>query len=136
MTTASTSFPPLIAATGRSGREAKPDALELLGHPRADGLQGGRRADHHLELDDAAVLVERELVDPLDLLAVHLGGELEDRDAVVRVLELVDVVEAATEQHALRRLQDLQDLIASLVRLEQDRAPEDGVLVEEVRDVS
>src|SRR5215467_7960245 len=116
----------------RSAGEGEADAWELFGHLRADEPECGGRADHDLELGDEAFLVERELVDSFDLLAVDLGGELEDRDAVVRVLELVDVAEAAAEpEHALGRAKDLQDLIATLVRLEQHGAAERGVRVEQ-----
>src|SRR5206468_2780812 len=92
------------AARRSSGREAEPYSVELLGHPRPDDLQGGSRTDQHLELGDEIVLVERELVDPLDLFPVDLGRELEHRDAVVGVLELHDVAESpAAGEHSLGR---------------------------------
>src|SRR5215213_1007831 len=66
----------------RSAREAESDPRKLLGHLGADELERRGRTDHHLELGDQAVLVERELVDPLDLPAVDLGRELQDCDPV------------------------------------------------------
>src|SRR3954467_13718483 len=87
-------------------RRGEAQLLDLGNHPGADGLEGRGRPQHHLQLRDQAVRVEGELVDPLDLLAVHLGGELEDGDAVTRVLELVDVAEFASGgEHVLRRAQ-------------------------------
>ena len=68
----------------------------------------------------------------LDLLAVDLGCELQERDGVVAVLELMQVAELATDtEHPLGRFQDLQDLAPSLVRLEQHRTAKGGVLVEQ-----
>src|SRR3954464_538510 len=48
-------FARVVDSLGRTG--------ELLGHPRADRLQGGLRPQHHLQLDDQPALVECELVD-------------------------------------------------------------------------
>src|SRR6476619_6067279 len=48
---------------GRSGRGGEPEACEFLGHPRPDYLQRRGWAEHHLQLGDASVLVEGELVD-------------------------------------------------------------------------
>jgi hypothetical protein len=123
-----------MAAAFVSARQAETGFGELRGHLRRDRLKRRRRPDHHLQLGDQSVLVEGQLVDSLDLLAVHLRGELEDRDAVVRILELVQVAELASgHEHLLRRPQHLQHLIAPFVRLEDDRAAERRVLVEQLR---
>ncbi len=97
----------------RSAREARP-TLGTPGPSSPDELDRSR-ADHRLELGDQAVLVEGELVYPLDLLPVDLGRELQDRHAIFCVLELVHVAEmAAGPEHLVGRSQDLQDLIAAL----------------------
>jgi hypothetical protein len=58
---------------------------------------------------------------------------LEARDAVVRILELVHVPELATKpEHPFGRLEDLHDLIATLIRLEQNRAAEGRSLAEQI----
>ena len=63
-----------------------------------------------------------ELVNSLDLLSVDLRCELQDRDTVVRVFELVHVAEpAANPENLLGRSQHLQDLIAALIRPKQHR---------------
>jgi len=85
----------------------QPEAREFLGHPPADYLQRRGWAEHHLQLRDPPVLVERELVDALDLPAVHLGRELQNGYARVAVLELLDVAELAAEpEHSLGRFKN------------------------------
>src|SRR5947209_8174316 len=81
----------------RSARKAKADLRELLGHLRADELERRRRTNHHLELCDLAGVVEGQLVDPLDLLAVDQRCEFEDRDAVTGILKLVQIAKLAAK---------------------------------------
>jgi hypothetical protein len=79
------------------------------------------------------VLVEGELVDALDLPALDLGCELEDRHPVGGVLELVHVVKAAADpEHLLGCSQDGDDLSPALIRLEDERAPEHRILAEQL----
>jgi hypothetical protein len=116
-----------------SARKAKSDPRKLLGHPRADPLQRRCRTDHHLELRDHSRVVEGELVDPFDILPVDNGRELENRNAIDGILELMDVAKpAADPKYSLGRLKNLRNLIPALIRLEQNRATERRVLAEEL----
>ena len=70
---------------------------------------------------------------PSTCSAVDVSDELEDRDAVGCVFELMYVAEAAVApQHPLGGLQNLHHLLAALVRLEYDGAAEARVLGEQV----
>ena len=114
-------------------RHAEADLRKLFDHLCCDDLQRGRWAEHHLQLGDQPFVIEREFVDALDVLSVHVSRELEDRDAGGRVLELVHIAEGATDpEHPLGRLQYLQDLVATLIGREDDGAEEDDGLVEQV----
>ena len=78
-------------------------------------------------------VVKGELVDPLHLLPFHHGRELEHRDAIIRILKLVHVAELPAEaEHPFGRSEDLHDLIAALIRPEQNRASEHRVLAKQV----
>ena len=79
----------------RASGGGEPEAREFLAHPRPDYLQRRGGAEHHLQLRDASVLIEGELVDALDPPTVHLGRELQESQMRVTVLELVDMAKVA-----------------------------------------
>jgi methylmalonyl-CoA mutase, N-terminal domain len=71
----------------RSGRLSRSSRDGVVLEPRRHRLRGRdqarQRPDHDPEPDDATVLVEREVVEPLDVLVADPGGE-DQRDAVGR----------------------------------------------------
>jgi hypothetical protein len=90
--------------------------------------------EHHLQLGDQPFFIEREFVDALDVLSVHVSRELEDRDAVCRFLELV----AHSGRCHRPRAPAQPPAVPSRLgrdphRLEHDGAEKDGVLVEQKR---
>ena len=74
-------------------------------HLRAQRLQSARRPHHHLEVDDAAGVVEADHVDALQLLVADLGAELQ-HDAARRRHEGAVVAEVLERLHGL--LQELR----------------------------
>src|SRR3954469_1419528 len=92
-----------------------------------DGLE---RPHHHLEMRDAALAVETDDVDAIDLDAVDHGLEFEHGAALT--LPFADIKEAGTAKHLLGAGQIFEGDVASALRRVHDGAFEDCVGMKQV----
>src|SRR6266545_2407168 len=112
--------------SGAGGRgDAEP--LEFAAHRLGQGVETAHRPHHDGQLDNLALGVEAQQVDALQLAVAD--ARVEDQGGHVSVLDLVPVAEVLEDvQRALD--EDRRDDGLALVRLEDDRAPEDDALGE------
>src|SRR3954462_1503521 len=92
-----------------------------------DGLE---RPHHHLEMRDAALAIEADDVDAIDLDAVDHGLEFEH--GAVLTLPFADIGEAGTAKHLLGAGQIFEGDVAAALRRVHGGAFEDGVGMKEV----
>src|ERR1700710_255185 len=104
---------------------AQCDAQPLL-HLLVEGSESGHRAHEDGELGDAAVLIELEEVDALELAVADVGLEAQgDRAAFVQLVYVGEAFERGGDVG-----EDGADHLAALEAAEEDRAVQDDVLAQ------
>src|SRR6266702_6254265 len=87
---------------------------ELLSHQTVQQIDSLQRTHHHLEMRDLTVIAEGDDVDAVDLDALDLVFEFEDRAALAA--PLADIFEAGAAKHLLRARQIFEGDVAPALR--------------------
>src|SRR6187399_1807432 len=103
---------------------------ELFSHQSMQQIDPLQRAHHHLEMRDLAVIAEGDDVDAVNLDALDLVFEFEDR--AIRAAPFAGIFEAGPAKHLLRARQIFEGDVAPALRRVNDGAFEHRIRVQQV----